>query len=227
VIRGVLLDVGGVLLLPDADVVSDVLTAASLSFAWSFDEAHFAGVSAIDNQRGQGEDIERYLRAYAETLQMADPDAALAPLRALWQVPSIELWRRVVTGSREGLRALAERSTRLAIVSNSDGTVEQQLRVAEICQIGPGAGVAVMSILDSSVVGVAKPDPAMFTLALDSLGLPPDEVAFVGDTVRYDVGPAESCGLHAFHFDPHHICADRAHKHIYRLAELAPLISAQ
>jgi hypothetical protein len=48
------------------------------------------------------------------------------------------------------------------VVSNSDGTVERQLRRARICQIGAGRGTSVLVIVDSAIFGMAKPDPSIF-----------------------------------------------------------------
>ena len=73
----------------------------------------------------------------------------------------------------------------MGIVSNSDGHVEQEMVRNEICQVGPGPGVPVQAIIDSGVVGVAKPDPAIFDFALPSLELDPSEVIYVGDSVKY------------------------------------------
>jgi len=50
---------------------------------------------------------------------------------------------------------------------------------------------AVASGLDSAVVGVAKPDPGIFRIALDALNVPADgSVLHVGDSLRYDVAGA-------------------------------------
>ena len=80
------------------------------------------------------------------------------------------------------------------MVSNADGTVEQQLRDDALCQVGPGAGVEVGAILDSTNVGVAKPDPAIFTIALALLGVPAQRALHVGDTPSADVAGASAAG---------------------------------
>ena len=78
-------------------------------------------------------------------------------------------------------------------------------------------------ILDSAVVGVAKPDPAIFRLALDALGVPADRsVLHVGDSLRYDVAGALAAGLQPVHMDPYGFCpAPDGHPHVRNLAELA------
>ncbi len=49
-------------------------------------------------------------------------------------------------------------------------------------------------IVESAVVGVRKPDPAIFALGVKALGLPADNVLVVGDSLRKDILPAESLG---------------------------------
>lgn len=51
-------------------------------------------------------------------------------------------------------------------------------------------------VIESSVVGVRKPDPAIFALGVEALGLKPDEVAVVGDSYTKDILPAHSLGCH-------------------------------
>ena len=62
-------------------------------------------------------------------------------------------------------------------------------------------------ILDSAVVGVAKPDPGIFRIALDALNVPADgSVLHVGDSLRYDVAGALAAGLQPVHMDPYGLC---------------------
>ena len=53
-------------------------------------------------------------------------------------------------------------------------------------------------ILDSMIVGLKKPDPKIFQLALDQLKLPADRVAFVGDSFERDIVPAKAMGMTTF-----------------------------
>jgi putative hydrolase of the HAD superfamily len=48
--------------------------------------------------------------------------------------------------------------------------------------------------VESAVVGIRKPDPAIFKLGVDALGLKPEEVLVIGDSYRKDIVPAESLG---------------------------------
>lgn len=222
-IRGVLLDVGGVLLIPDGAVVGSWLAAAGFEFEPAFDEAHFAGVTRVDEIRGDGDDTGRYLRGYVRRLGIRDDDRAVEALLPLWERRSIELWRTVLPGSVGGLRLLADHGLRLGIVSNSDGTVEEQLLAHGICQLGDGAGVNVLVIVDSAITGVAKPNPLIFASALGALALEPDEIAYVGDSVRYDVVAAVQAGFVAVHFDPHGLCSTHDHHDVSRVADVLEL----
>ncbi|MBN2659846.1 MAG: HAD family hydrolase, partial [Tannerellaceae bacterium] len=50
------------------------------------------------------------------------------------------------------------------------------------------------SIIESAIVGVRKPDPAIFMLGVEALNLKPSEVTVIGDSYRKDIQPAQSLG---------------------------------
>lgn len=49
-------------------------------------------------------------------------------------------------------------------------------------------------IIESAVVGVRKPDPAIFKLGVDKLGLQGDEIVVIGDSHAKDIVPASKNG---------------------------------
>lgn len=51
-------------------------------------------------------------------------------------------------------------------------------------------------IIESSVVGVRKPDPEIFRLGVAALGLTPTETVMIGDSPEKDILPAQSIGCH-------------------------------
>jgi putative hydrolase of the HAD superfamily len=77
---------------------------------------------------------------------------------------------------------------RLGVVSNFYGNVE---RILVECRIAPLLG----TIIDSTVVGVSKPDPDIFALAVKRLGVCEDVTLFVGDSIEQDIKPARAAGL--------------------------------
>ena len=86
--------------------------------------------------------------------------------------------------SIEGLRAAGYR---LAIVANQPAVRSEELRAL---------GVSAEVITMSDEMGVAKPDLAFFSRALELMGSPPPaDVAYVGDRVDNDVLPAMAAGL--------------------------------
>lgn len=56
------------------------------------------------------------------------------------------------------------------------------------------------TIIESAVVGVRKPDPQIFVLGVEALGLHPDEVIVVGDSMDKDIVPAGKAGCHTIWF---------------------------
>jgi putative hydrolase of the HAD superfamily len=56
------------------------------------------------------------------------------------------------------------------------------------------------TIIESAVVGVRKPDPQIFTLGVEALGMRPDEVVVVGDSMDKDIIPAGKAGCHTVWF---------------------------
>ena len=68
----------------------------------------------------------------------------------------------------------------MGVISNADG------RIAAILE---KAGIAHFFdvIIDSYVVGVEKPDPAIFRIALDGMGVKPEHAIFVGDIYAIDM----------------------------------------
>lgn len=85
-------------------------------------------------------------------------------------------------------------------------------------------------MVDSHVVGVSKPDPAIFLHALEALGLPASpRIAYVGDTVFYDVRSSTAAGLTPLLHDPYGLHAadphpSGPHRVLTRLGDLLELV---
>jgi putative hydrolase of the HAD superfamily len=225
----VILDVGGVLLVPHYQTVGPALEPFGIEIdAEGAEHAHYVGIRALDEAPGdESAARQAYLVGYADAagVPAAVRGVALNRMQRAWSQPNIDVWRQHVRGSVEGLRRLAHRGVKLGIVSNADGTIEEQLKRGQICQVGEGLGVPVLAIIDSGVVGVQKPAAAIFRHALDPIGVPPENALYVGDTVRYDVRGARAAGLVPVHFDPYQLCPERVdHAHVETLNEVDALI---
>ncbi|MFZ1887334.1 MAG: HAD-IA family hydrolase [Candidatus Binataceae bacterium] len=106
------------------------------------------------------------------------------------------LWRVVRPGTHEALDRLKRAGYKLAIVSNAEGQVEgdaQRFGLAEFFD----------TIIDSHIVGVSKPDPRIFQIALERLGIAPDEARYAGDIYSIDMLGARAAGIEGRLIDQH------------------------
>lgn len=94
--------------------------------------------------------------------------------------------RSSIEEARPVLEALSEKYP-MVLVSNFYGNVEAVLKAY-------GLDHYFKTIIESAVVGVRKPDPEIFMLGVKALGLEPQEVLVIGDSLRKDILPAESIG---------------------------------
>lgn len=91
-----------------------------------------------------------------------------------------------VEAAKPVLEALAKQYP-LVLVSNFYGNISTVLADFGISQF-------FKKIVESAVVGVRKPDPKIFKLGADALGVKPEEALVIGDSLRKDIEPAESIG---------------------------------
>jgi REG-2-like HAD superfamily hydrolase len=94
------------------------------------------------------------------------------------------------------LRRLKSAGVRTGIISNWDSRLEQILE-------GLGLAPFLDTIVSSAQVGLHKPDPRIFDLACERLGVRPDQAAHVGDHHYADVVGATAVGMTAVLIDRH------------------------
>ena len=94
--------------------------------------------------------------------------------------------------SREVLLQLKQQYP-MVLVSNFYGNIATVLKEFKLDGIFD-------KIIESAVVGVRKPDPQIFTLGVEALGMRPDEVVVVGDSMDKDIIPAGKAGCHTVWF---------------------------
>jgi putative hydrolase of the HAD superfamily len=94
--------------------------------------------------------------------------------------------------SREVLLQLKQQYP-MVLVSNFYGNIATVLQEFKLDGIFD-------KIIESAVVGVRKPDPQIFTLGVEALGMQPDEVVVVGDSMDKDIIPAGKAGCHTVWF---------------------------
>ncbi len=227
-IDAVLLDAGGIFVLPDHERITAALGRAGARIDPArLDRAHYEGVSALSAfEEGDREVWRTYNRAYARASGVPDDVIEEAVEHLLNEFATGAVWTRVIPGSVEALGALAAQGVRLAIVSNADGNAAERLLEHGICQVGPGPGVEVDIVVDSEVVGVAKPDPGIFEIALEHVGVPAHRAVHVGDTPGADVDGARAAGVRPVLLDPYDLHRHLAVDRVTALAEVVEFVAA-
>jgi putative hydrolase of the HAD superfamily len=128
-----------------------------------------------------GERIEEVLRAAGGG---AAPDALRRELFGEFADPS--LWF-VHDEVREWIERWYRRGLRMAVVSNFDSRLHGLLE-------GLGLKPWLEVVVVSSQAGAAKPSPQPYRLALEQLGVPPQQAWHIGDSAE-DVAGARAAGL--------------------------------
>jgi putative hydrolase of the HAD superfamily len=90
-------------------------------------------------------------------------------------------------------RSLRERGVRLAILTNNvrewHDAWRQKFAIDDLFEL----------VVDSGFEGTRKPEPEIYALTLQRLGLPGEACAFVDD-LEVNLPPARAAGMHAIHF---------------------------
>ena len=91
--------------------------------------------------------------------------------------------------NKQVLEHLKQKGYPMVLVSNFYGNINQVLKDA-------GIDGYFQNVIESAVVGVRKPNPAIFALGVCALDLPASQVLVVGDTYGKDIVPAHKLGCH-------------------------------
>jgi putative hydrolase of the HAD superfamily len=129
-----------------------------------------------------------YLRALVERIGAPESEHGRLTQRVAEGFRDITLWSRVLPETPPYLEKLRADGYFLGVISNSVGTMEEQLARLDLAR-------HFEMVIDSAVVGVEKPHPEIFKIALDRAGAKPQETVFVGDTHATDIGGAQLAGL--------------------------------
>lgn len=228
----VLLDVGGVFLLPDRSRIRQALDQVGHAVIddAAIDRAHYQATRVFPMDLEGDEDLrhywDRYLQTYSRSLEVPDGliDQAVGHLRN--EYVSGGLWTEIIDGSSRGLEELVATGVPVGIVSNSNGTIEERLASLEVLQVGSGPGVEVRCVVDSGAVGIEKPDPRIFDYALEQLDMRPEGMWYVGDTPAFDIVGANRAGLRPILMDPFDVNGDFSVSCVGSLSEVARMIES-
>lgn len=201
--RAVFFDAGGTLIHIDwervAGVIAKVLgrTVSGARLA----EGEYAGRALVETAMANGieaTDSSRWSMHFRATVL----DAGLTEEEYERVGPPIyaehrrrHLWSVTLPGTGEALDGLRKAGWFVACISNADGTVTQLLDAAGLLR-------HLAFVVDSGVVGVEKPDPRIFAIALERSGMAAADSYYVGDVHPVDVVGAERAGLTPVLLDP-------------------------
>jgi putative hydrolase of the HAD superfamily len=223
----VLFDAGGVLVLPDPTVFGPLL--APLGGDPSVEahrRAHYFAMANKSRAVAGETDWHEYDMAYVESIGVSIEDREHAA-SLLGQIRNPLLWRWPVPETVAALVELAAAAVPMGVLSNAAGQIEMQLRRSGVCQVGPGPGTPMRCIIDSHLVGVAKPDPRIFGHAMPWFpGVAPARMVYVGDSITMDIGGAIAAGLHPILLDPYDDHPDADFERIRSVGELVEMLTA-
>ena len=90
--------------------------------------------------------------------------------------------------SKECINKLKSEGIKIGIVANQPASVVDSLKSDQIYDLIDFLGV-------SAIVGIEKPDRAIFELAISKLAIPANQIIHVGNRIDTDVLPAKSLGM--------------------------------
>lgn len=186
-VAAVIFDYGGVLRREDPADFDAFAREVGLPPGWLW--AAFHDIPEYALSRTGRLDAAGYRAAVVAALARVLPaDRAEAALDA-W-----EALRRADAPVEPAMRDVLDRlrgRVRLGLLSNAGAGARSRLETL-------GVTALFDVVVTSGDVGLAKPDPAIFRLAADRLGVPPAACAFVDDTPRHVEG-ARAVGMRAHH----------------------------
>jgi len=194
-ITTVLFDAGGTLVHLDYFFLHKELRQAGIRVTRrAVRRAEYAAKIAVDRRvLGSARDTDEtrrqpYFAALLDQLGVDTPTAA--QLLQRFEAAHIQdnLWRVMLPSTPRILRELRDRGLILGVVSNADGRIAAILRQCGIEQF-------FQVMIDSHLVGVEKPDPRIFHLALARAQARPEQAIFIGDIYGVDVLGAERAGI--------------------------------
>jgi REG-2-like HAD superfamily hydrolase len=101
---------------------------------------------------------------------------------------------RLFDDAAPAIEAIRADGYRVGLISNFESWLDELLVELEL---GESFDVVAISALE----GVEKPDPRLYETALERAGVAPSEAVHVGDSVKFDVEPAERLGMHPILID--------------------------
>ena len=227
-LKAVIFDAGNTIMLVNYGVVVEALAAEG----WDVDEAavreaeyrarvRLDPILARRNSTEAPQIFRMYMQFVCEAIDVPWGAAAERALDRMTEYHRAQnLWNQLNPQAQTVLETLRDRGLALGMISNSNGWVERLVTER-------GVRSYFHFVLDSRLVGVEKPDPRIFQIALDQLWIDPAEALYIGDLYSIDVVWPRAAGMHAILLDPaglwHHVDCLKARN----LSDAADLILKQ
>jgi len=220
-LKALMFDFGGTLAFLDFELLAREFSREGRKLdALGLEHAEYAGRQAIDRhlmsatkEQPINPVYDDFFRAWMIAAGIPDEEFQECAVKFGSIHREASLWRVVRPGTFEALEAFKSAGYKLAIVSNAEGQVAgdaQRFGLADYFDV----------IIDSHVVGVSKPDPRIFQIALERLGVGPEEAKYTGDIYSIDVVGARAAGIEARLIDQHRRYTWVEHEKIRHIREL-------
>ena len=183
-IQAILFDIGGVLVRTVDRAPRQALAEQLCMTSQALEELVFGGESGRQAQLGQIDEAEQWAYACQQT---GWPVERVAEFRVQFFAGD-----RLDTGLLATIQDLHQ-DYKTGIISNAMSRTRALIE-------GPwGMGALFDAIVLSGEVGVMKPDPRIYLLALQQLEVQPGQAVFIDD-FQHNIAGAQAIGMHGIHF---------------------------
>jgi len=223
----VFLDAGGVLLYPDWERVSLILSnygikATSVQLA----DAEFPAKRRMDDAgftttTGDITEPDGYLGWVLKATGLSFDHDALHRAAEEFEATHTRdnLWSDMPEEVPGALQSMRDAGYRLAVLSNTESNLRDRIAAA-------GIEPFFETLVISAEVGSEKPDRVIFDEALRRMAVAPERAIHVGDFYSIDVVGARNAGITPIMFDARGLSPDRDVTRVASLTELAHLLGS-
>lgn len=216
-IEAILFDAGQTFLYPDFPYLQKLLAEYGVSTDFA---TLNKGAATAREKTFRYRDVERWQEYFTFWMQFVGAPSDKIPeiLQRIFERHKREhLWNWLDPAAPEVFAELKKLGYRLGLISNSDGSVAGSIKKLGLTKFFE-------CILDSHVVGVEKPDPKIFEIALTQLNLAAERCVYIGDNYDRDVIGARRVGITPILLDPFDVVAEQDVVKIKTLGELTKVL---
>lgn len=146
--------------------------------------------TVVERQTGVYATMDENVLAICEAIGLPEPEASAVTQALKRRAEMYATWFRPREGAVETLTALRTRGFRLALISMCAPDTPPMWEASAF------AGLVDVEVF-SSVVGLRKPDPAIYRYACDALRVEPDGCLYCGDGAYRELTGAQEFGMTA------------------------------